>query len=252
MNDAEIDQMAAFEKTHWWYLGLQDLLCRTLCSPRFQLPAQANVLDVGCGTGANLRVLENLLKPAYLGGFDLSTHALNHARREAANADLYQADIREPEVHVDRIDLALSCDVLSIAGLAESRPGMLRLVERLRRGGLLIVHMPALRWLFSSHDVAIETRDRATASVVSDFLRELGLIVELVTYRLFLLFPAIVLSRLPSMLGPEGQAARSDLRHYARPINATLAAAVYAENAAIVRGVRFPWGSSVYAVGRMP
>lgn len=252
MNDAEIDRMAALEGTHWWYRGLRDVLGQTLRRPQFQLPARARILDAGCGTGGNLRMLQDLAHPAYLGGFDISRHALSLARERVKEGDVYQGDVRDPELHVDRLDLVLSSDVLSIAGLADSRSGMARLVECLRGGGLLILHLPAWSWLYSAHDVATQTRDRVTVSRVRKFLADLGLTVELITYRLFFLFPAIVLSRLPTIVGPKWRKGGSDLRCHSTIVNTALASALCAENAAIVHGVRFPWGSSVYAVGRMP
>jgi hypothetical protein len=102
--------------------------------------------------------------------------------------------------------------------------------------------------------LAIGTRQRFTRPRARALLGEIGLQAVLVTYRVFLLFPVIVAARLPSMFGRHRRlhAARSDL---ARPLNRAnhwLSAILRWENAAIVRGVRFPCGSSVFAVGRQP
>ena len=251
MNDAEIDRMAALETAHWWYRGLRDLLARTLCTPRFRLPTQPKILDLGCGTGANLKLLQGLLNPSYLGGFDISAHAVRLSQTGVPDADIYQCDVRNPEVRVDRLDLALSCDMLTCVGLDECRSGVAKIVERLQSGGLLILHLPALHWLYSSHDVAVDTRERVTVESVCKFLAGLGLSVELITYRLFFLFPAILCSRLPTILGPKWRSGASDLRAHWAPVNGVLEAVLRAENAGIVHGSRFPWGSSVYAVARM-
>lgn len=252
MNPAEIELMASVEGVHWWYRGLRDVIRRTLHTPRFRLPPHASILDAGCGTGENLLFVQRLVQPAYLGGFDRSFRAVSLCRAKVCEADVYVGDLRDPEVHVDHLDLVLSCDALSIAGIADSQAGLARLVERLRRGGLLILNLPAFQWLYSGHDVAIRTRERVTAGQVRRLLLELGLSVELLTYRLFFLFPAIVLARLPSMLrlNSRSRAARSDLKRSPPWINTVLRAILSAENAALIRGVRFPCGSSVYAVGR--
>jgi hypothetical protein len=179
--------------------------------------------------------------------------AVDICRRKVPCADIYQSDIRDPEIRVDDLDLVLSCDVLSIAGIEDSSAGLSRLVGHMRSGGMMILNLPAYAWLRSRHDVATHTRDRVTAADVRRLLRRLGLSIELVTYRLFSLLPAIVLARLPSMLRPSRRAARgSDLKLTPRWINPVLYAVLHAENALVMHGMTFPWGSSVYAVARKP
>jgi len=250
MNDVEIDRMAALEDSHWWYVGLRDLIGQTLRHARFALPRQARVLDAGCGTGATLRSLQRNLAPAYLGGFDSSPRAVSAAQDKASGADVYQADLRHPALHQDSLDLVLCCDVLSIAGIDACWAGMQRLVAALRRGGLLLLHLPAYGWLRSSHDRAIGTRDRTTVLELDRLLRAWRLKVELLSYRLCLLFPAVLAARLPSMLRPRPDDARTDLVATAPHWNRLLAGVLRVENGAIVHGASLPWGSSVYAVAR--
>jgi SAM-dependent methyltransferase len=254
MSPAEIELMASVEGGHWWYLGLRDALGRTLLGPRAEMPARAKVLDAGCGSGENLRFIKDLLNPAYAGGFDLSPVAVNLCRAKIPGADIYQSDIRNPEIRVDDLDLVLSCDVLSIAGIEESGAGLSRLVAHLRSGGMMILNLPAYAWLRSHHDAATDTRDRVTTAQVRRLLRWLGLSIELVTYRVFSLLPAIVLARLPSMLRPGRRTAvrGSDLKLTPRWIDPVFYAVLQAENALTMHGMKFPWGSSVYAVARKP
>lgn len=255
MRPADIAQMEQLETDHWWYRSLRDLIHRTLAMPRFKLRPGSCVLDAGCGTGANLALLRQVLKPRYLGGFDLSPQAVSLSRAKSAtgDSDIYVGDLREPEVRTDRLDLVLSCDVLSIAGIDQCMRGLAQLVDRLRPGGLLVLHLPAYGWLRGAHDVAIGTRDRVTTAQVSILFEKLGLSTELLTYRICFLFPAVVAARLPAMLrrGLGGSLeASSDLHPVPTAVNAGLLALCQVENRAICRGTRFPFGSSVYAVGR--
>ena len=174
------------------------------------------------------------------------------AQQKVPQADVYVGDICDPELHVDSLDVVLSCDVLYITGIAAAFPGLSRLVQALRPGGLLVVNLPAYQWMYSEHDVAVHTSERYTARQVKGLLRDLGLRVHLLTYRLFSLFPLVLLWRVPGILGPRPrrEQARSDLGTPNRLVNASLKAVMSAENLAIKRGLRFPWGSSVYAVGR--
>jgi SAM-dependent methyltransferase len=255
MHPGEVEVMARVEADHWWYRGLRDAAARCLARPDLSLPPAPRILDAGCGTGENLRSLFAPLRPSYLGGFDLSQAALAAAREKAPGADLYCSDICDPEIRADALDLVTSFDVVYIPGAERARPGLARLVSALRPGGLLMLNLPAYDWLYSEHDVAVHTSERYTARRVRGLLADLGLEVEVLSYRLCLLFPAIAASRLAHMgrARSRPEQARSDLHAPPGPaLSAALLACLRLENRWIARGVRLPWGSSVFAIGRKP
>jgi SAM-dependent methyltransferase len=258
MNPEEYAVMDRVAERHWWYRGLRDALERCLTSSRLALPARPRILDAGCGTGENLRLFQDRLSPAYLAGFDASELAVPIARRKAPLARIYQSDVCDPEIEAGDLDLVTSLDVIYIPGAVRAMPGLRRLVEQIRPGGLLLLNLPAFDWLYSEHDVAIHTSQRFTAGEVRALFDELGLTVELMTYRLCFLFPALVGSRLahkPRAREGAGDtsAARSDLQ---RPpgafTNEALFNVVRAENVLIAQGVSFPFGGSVFGVARKP
>jgi len=253
MNYGEHQIMARVESHHWWYRGLRDALARCLRRKDLEIPPAPKILDAGCGTGENLRFLNDLLHPSYLGGFDSSGEAIGLARQKAGKADLYLSDICDPTIHVEGLDLVVSMDVIYIPGARRSLSGLGRLVGALRPGGLLVLNLPAYDWLYSEHDAAIHTSQRFTARGVRSVLEALELSVELLTYRLFFLFPAVVLSRLPGMMRARrgDPAARSDLHSLPGKLtNRILFRVLAAENELISRRIRLPWGSSVFAIGR--
>jgi SAM-dependent methyltransferase len=253
VNPGEHEVMARVEATHWWYRGLRDVITRCLREPRFRLPPSPRVLDAGCGTGQNLKALGELLQPAYLGGFDISEEGLGLARDKTPGADLYQSDLANPSLRDGELDLAVSLDVICLPGVQRVRAGLETVVDALRPGGLFLLNLPAYDWLYSEHDAAVHTTERYTASRVRALLESLDLRVELLSYRLFFLFPLVVFKRLPSLIRsrPGAAEARSDL--HAMPsgfTNHSLLAALKLENHLIARGSRLPWGSSVFAIGR--
>ena len=252
MDEREYRLMAEVETEHWWYRGLQDLIARVLRSRQLVGRSGLRVLDAGCGTGENLRLLGELLPDAELGGFDISPLAVELARAKAPRADVYPSDLCNPSLHGDAYDLILSCDVLCTTGWEAARDGLVRLAGALRQDGLLILHLPAYQWLFSAHDLAVGTRERFTAGRLAVLIEGLGLEVDLLTYRMSLLFPAVVLARLPSLLRrPRSvEAVHSDLSRPHPLVNRGLTRILKFENAAIIRGIRWPWGVSVFAVAR--
>ena len=48
-------EMAAVQQTHWWFVARREILSAVV--RRLRLPAQARILEIGCGTGANLAML---------------------------------------------------------------------------------------------------------------------------------------------------------------------------------------------------
>lgn len=48
-------RMREIEDEHWWFVGRRNIIRRVLSS--IDLPEGAHILDVGCGTGGNIRLL---------------------------------------------------------------------------------------------------------------------------------------------------------------------------------------------------
>jgi SAM-dependent methyltransferase len=255
VNPGELELMARAEERHWWYRGLRDVIARCLERPELAPGSAPRVLDAGCGTGANLAFLRDLLAPSYLAGFDVSEDAVRMARAKAPEAEVYPSDICDPELRCPQLDLVVSLDVVYIPGVARAMAGLRRLVASLRPGGLFVLHLPAYDWLYSAHDVAVHTTERYTVGRVRALMGELGLRPERWTYRLCLLFPAVLLVRLPGKLraAKDDTSVQSDLRNEpGRLASSVCYRMVRLENGVIARGGRWPFGSSVFAVGRKP
>ena len=55
MNPAAYLEMAEAETYHWWFVGRRAILSRVLeC---IDIPKNSRILEVGCGTGGNLKML---------------------------------------------------------------------------------------------------------------------------------------------------------------------------------------------------
>jgi SAM-dependent methyltransferase len=256
MNPAEYEVLASVEDRHWWYRGLRDAVSCCLSRPDLRLPPHPRILDAGCGTGANLRFLAELLEPSYHGAFDAAPEALRlSALKAPPGVDLYASDIRDPILRAGDLDLVISTDVIYIPGAEASMNGIRRLAGALRGGGMLILNLPAYDWLYSEHDVAVHTRERFTARTTRAVLEGAGLRVARLSYRLCLLFPVVALARVPSMIRARRgmTSARSDLHDVpGERVSRMLLALLQVENRLVARGARLPWGSSVFAIGRKP
>jgi len=245
--------MSQLEDDHWWYRGLRDLLRRTLRNSSSAIPDRPRILDIGCGTGANLKMLAEHFKKSELSGFDISPLAVELAKRKCPSADIYVDDIRSPSLRADCFDLILSCDALYVPGLRSSLAGIQQTVQRLADGGLLILHLPAYQWLYSQHDQAMGTTERYSMRQVDALLATLGLRCETISYRVSTIFPLIVAKRAPQWIRKRKVAEpRSDLAMPPDAINRLLFWILQRENVAISRQFALPFGSSLFAVGRKP
>src|ERR1700694_2092977 len=75
--------MHRVEETHWWFVGrrkiIESFLKQVCIGLKSKEPAREslNILDVGCGTGANLEMLSQFGNAA---GVDVSVEALDFCR----------------------------------------------------------------------------------------------------------------------------------------------------------------------------
>src|SRR6476659_989611 len=71
------------EQSHWWYVGRRKIIARfveAICSE--VKDRRARILDVGCGTGANLLLLSQYGDAE---GVDISEDALSFCRERGLN-----------------------------------------------------------------------------------------------------------------------------------------------------------------------
>lgn len=80
-------QRHVYDLSRKYYLLGRDQLVQAL-----RVPAEATVLEVGCGTGRNLALVARRYPAARLFGLDISAEMLKNARRNAPAATLAQGD----------------------------------------------------------------------------------------------------------------------------------------------------------------
>src|SRR5690348_8912269 len=96
------------EETHWWYLGrrriIQSLVEKILSALNVQHP---RILDVGCGTGANLKMLAAYGKAE---GVDISSQAVEFCHERGLESVKLGAIEHLPYAD-DSFDLVTALDV---------------------------------------------------------------------------------------------------------------------------------------------
>ena len=244
----EYATMAAFEDFYWWYQGLHGAIADLLRAAG--VGAGASVLDAGCGTGGNLASMRRALGVQPF-GFDYSPEAgkfwENRQLRRCA-----VASINEIPYASNTFDAVVSIDVLE-SDAVDERKAVSELIRVTRPGGLLLLVVPAYRWLLTEeHHRAVHASRRYTRPQVVALLRGSAVQVLRATHFFTLLFPAIAAYRLAlqRLSPPSGDdVPRSELKPLPTPINAGFAGIMRIERA-LLRGVNLPFGSSILVLGR--
>jgi len=240
MQTEEYLKLAAVEDRMWYFRALHAHVEREL---ERRLPGPAAILDAGCGTGGLIRRLAPRAAWKWT-GVDLSPLAIELAQQRcAAGTDLREASVTKLPFADDSFDAVVSADVLyhvddDVAALGE-------FFRVLRPGGFAIVNVPAYRWLWSYHDVAVQARRRYGRGEVLAKLRTAGFADTRATFWNTLPFPLIVVRR---KLWPAPKHG-SDVTLYAPPLETGFDALMAIERACIRGMGRLPFGCSVFATG---
>lgn len=245
MNPEVYREMAAVQATHWWFAARRRILARLI--EHLALPPEAQVLEIGCGTGANLAMLARFGR---LSAMEYDAQARSVAAA-AAVCPVQAGGLPEPVPFEDgRFDLVCLLDVLE--HIADDGAALARVARLLKPGGRLLLTAPAYRWLWSAHDSAHHHHRRYTAAGLRRLATSAGLQVQRLGYFNSLLLPLVALARLAQgLLGRlglrrEGRA-ESDAALPAPAINRLLEAVFASERLLLPRHL-FPAGVSVIGV----
>lgn len=241
MRIAEIERMARLEDTYWWFRTRRRLMRGLL--ERFRVPEGALILDAGCGTGGTYSALRDRWQVV---GCDLAPLALQYCRQRGMDIAVV-ADVAAPPFRERVFDAVISCDVLE--HVPDDELAARRLFETTKPGGIILVTVPALPWLWSEHDEALDHRRRYTREGLSGLLERAGWRMELLNYTVSLLLAPIVSFRMLRRLRRQGCEKRVDVFELPRPIDAFLGCISWVD-AWLAMRVPLPPGASLVAVGR--
>ena len=182
--------MFRVEQSHWWYTGRRKILsnfveeiCRRVTDRR------PRILDVGCGTGANLLMLSQYGDAE---GVDVSEDALAFCRERGLEKVRLGAGEELP-YDDGTFDLVTAFDVVEhmdndLAGLREMR-------RVLRPGGHVLLFVPTFTFLWGLQDDVSNHRRRYRLPELRRVLEQAGFEIERTTYANITFFLPILLMR---------------------------------------------------------
>ncbi len=181
----------AIEERHFWFRVRNSVISALVRQLTADLPRGYRVLEIGCGTGNVLRVLEHDCPGGTVVGMDLFAEGLQYARKRVSCA-LVQGDIYQPPFGMQFAIIGLF-DVLE--HLADDLSMLRSLHTMLAPGGALILSVPAYRSLWSYFDEASHHYRRYEPTELTEKLSHVGYKVEYVTPYMASIFPLVWLGR---------------------------------------------------------
>lgn len=248
MDRVAYETFARLEHDHFWFVSRRRIFTELL--DRY-LPAvaerQRRILDIGCGAGGMLGLLQRYGEVA---GLDVDHEYLAFCRERGFPNVLCGSGYELP-FGDGRFDLVSLFDTLEhipeeVAALREVR-------RVLRPGGLVLISVPAYQWLWSQNDRIAHHCRRYTRGRLERALRDAGLEVVRSSYfntlLLPLIVPAVLLQKLRERLGRLPAGYNNMSVPLARPVNKLFAALMSSERYLLRLG-NLPLGHSALALAR--
>jgi len=188
------DRMAAHDSTHWWYRARRDILADYLAREG-NLPANARILEIGCGTGHNLPML------AAFGSVEAIE--IDPAAREIASARLGSPVGAAPLPELSGVDRG-AFDLIAVLDVVEhiedDVAALKAMATCLKPGGKILITVPAHQWMWSAHDVVNHHHRRYSKKTLLAAIRAAGLNPGKLGYFNSLLFPLAAAARIGGRL----------------------------------------------------
>jgi ubiquinone/menaquinone biosynthesis C-methylase UbiE len=198
VNPEEYAKLERLDRTHWFYAGKKAIV-RYWLERYLELKPDDLLIDAGMGTGSWLIEMSGRCRVLGLDDHDESI-AIARPRLEAVNGQVLKTTL-------DHVDLASGCasavtmlDVLE--HLDDDRSALREMIRLTRPGGILIITVPALRWLWSDWDVVLHHRRRYHRPDLVKLVKEPGVELLRCAYFNSAALPLIALVRAWRKLKP--------------------------------------------------
>ena len=238
MDRAVFDRMAEQDSRHWWFVARRKILS-ALIEREVRLPADARILEIGCGTGHNFEMLGRFGRVDAI-EIDDGARALASRRlgREVGTAPLPElTGVPDGTYHL----IAL-LDVLE--HIEEDEASLASIKRKLAPGGRILLTVPANQWMWSAHDAAHHHHRRYSRGGLARVIEAAGLKPHRISHFNTLLFPLAAAARIVGKLTGKKE---GDDKMPSAPVNSLLGT-VFGWERHLVGRIPLPAGVSLVAI----
>ena len=183
------------KQSHWWFVGRRRLFSRLIHS--LKLDSASSILDVGCSTGTNLRMLTN---SGFLNviGFDRNPLTLNYVAAEDCTS-LVIGDVCDLPFDDKSFSLILATDI--IEHVDDDKRAVEEMFRVLKTGGFMLISVPTFPSLWGPQDnLSHHKRRYRLAELLSLFNRDESEILSNFYFNFLLFIPILIVRKFLNLM----------------------------------------------------
>jgi ubiquinone/menaquinone biosynthesis C-methylase UbiE len=243
MEKDEYSIMYDIETSYWWFVGKQFLVKSILRKWSLNRLKKDRLLDIGCGTGTILKLLENF-GTAY--GVELSMNAIRFLKRRDLKR-VVCSDVSQSIPFKEGTFSAITClDVLE--HIDNDSTLLHEMVRVCKPGGHIVLTVPAFNVLWSPHDTALHHKRRYTRKQMLKKVSQLkSTVIKSSYYNTALFLPILTVRKLKPFLSNRQNVKSDFFIPIPRWINALITLLFVAELGCL-QFLNFPFGVSLLLI----
>jgi len=175
MEISEYKNIFENEKTHFFYVSTHNLVASLIS--KWVGRKELAILDAGCGTGG---LMERLSRFGQVVGVDYNDEAVRYARKRGLT--IRKASLTKLPFKNNHFDLVICIDVIYHRGVGDDVAATREIRRVLKPGGILILRVPANKFLLSAHDRHVHTARRYSKGELAEKIKLAGLVVRQISY----------------------------------------------------------------------
>jgi SAM-dependent methyltransferase len=197
MEKSEYANIYRYEKEHFYYRANREMILSLI--KKYLEPPQDNkkplILDAGCGTGF---LAKELMSISEVIGIDIDTDAIKYTRRRGVRSVC--APVEKLPFKNKTFDAVVSMDVIYHRYVQDDAKAISEMFRVLKPHGILVIRVPAHKWLLSNHDKVVYTKRRYSITELKNLLKVNGFTIQQIRYTNSILFPIAVINMLREKL----------------------------------------------------